>query len=96
MYKGEFSTQTLADALKLGFTVWSPDTGTHKLDGSTLKNKDSWWKRLDIPQEVRFLKSETKMAQMGDKFEKAHVLLLENYWILLIDWALLISIWHFI
>ena len=41
----EVSTLTPADAS--GFTVRSTNTGTHKIDGFTFKNKDGWWERLD-------------------------------------------------
>ena len=63
--------------------VWSPNARTYKIDSSTLKNNDGWQQYLDIPQEVHFLRSETKMAQMGDKFRKIRVPLSENFRILL-------------
>ena len=78
MHNGEVNILTLANALKLGFTVWSLNAGTYKIDSSTLKSKDGWQKRLDVPQEVRFLKSKTKIAQRGDKFAKAHIPLSES------------------
>ena len=83
LHKDEVSTLTPVDASKLGFTVQLPNVGTHKIDGSTLKNKDGWQECLDIPEKVYFLKSETKIAQMKDKFGKACVLLSKNSRIIL-------------
>ena len=50
--RSEVNTLTPADTS--GLTVWATDAGTHKIDGSTLKIKDSWWKHLDVPRELHF------------------------------------------
>ena len=74
---------TPVDSWKLGFMVYLPDAGIHKIDGFALKIKYGWQEHLNIPRKVRFFRSEMKMTQMEDKFKNAHVPLSENFRILL-------------
>ena len=84
-WSSKSKVSTMAPTDTSGLTVQSTSVKMHQMDGFTLPNKDAWWERLDVSQELHFLRRE--MTQMGEKFGKVRVLLSGNFQILLCQWA---------
>ena len=77
--KSKVSTLTPVDAS--GLTIWLSNTGTHKIDDFTLKNKDGWRECLDVPQELQFFGNESITMTLLYIYQRKSLLVsINQYW----------------